>query len=130
MKNLKMNLLKNSIVLVIWLVSTVALAQDRKPTEEQKAEFQKQLAIYLEELDLSEDQKIKFEEISKKYARQMKSLRDSDKGRLAKYKELKSIQKNKNEEMEVLLSEEQYEVYERMQEERMQKMKERRKNKN
>ncbi len=125
-----MNLLKNSIVLVIWLVSTVALAQDRKPTEEQKAEFQKQLAIYLEELDLSEDQKIKFEEISKKYARQMKSLRDSDKGRLAKYKELKSIQKNKNEEMEVLLSEEQYEVYERMQEERMQKMKERRKNKN
>ena len=64
---------------------TIAFAQDRKFTEEQKEQIKEQLEQYYEKLDLSEDQKLEFEEITKKYALQMKTLKTSDKSRFAKY---------------------------------------------
>lgn len=125
-----MKTLKHILILaIVMLIGTSTVAQSGDFTAEQKAQFEEQLASYLDELDLSEDQTEKFKEISRRYAGQMKSLKESDKSRLSKYKELKSIQKNKNEEMKTLLSEEQYQIYEKMQEEMKKKMKEKRKNK-
>lgn len=125
-----MKTLKHILILaIVMLIGTSTVAQSGDFTAEQKTQFEEQQASYLDELDLSEDQTEKFKEISRRYAGQMKSLKESDKSRLSKYKELKSIQKNKNEEMKTLLSEEQYQIYEKMQEEMKKKMKEKRKNK-
>ena len=59
----------------------------------------------------------------------MMSLKESNKGRLAKYKEFKTIRKNKDAEMKAILSEEQFEAYLETQEEMQQKMKENNKGK-
>lgn len=125
-----MKSLKNSIVVVVLLVSTMSLAQDRELTEEQKVQVKEQLEQYFEKLDLSEEQKPTFEEITKKYALQIKTLKTNDKGRFAKYKEFKSIKRSKNKEMKSLLSDEQYKIYIKTQKEIQKKMKEKRKNKN
>ena len=123
-----MKLLKNSILVFLLLVSTIAFAQDRNLTEEQQTQLKEQLELYFEKLDLSEEQKPKFEEITKKYALQMKALKTSDKGKFAKYKEFKSIKGSKNKEMKTLLSAEQYKIYKKTQKEIQKKMKEKRKN--
>ncbi|WP_369049081.1 hypothetical protein [Tenacibaculum sp. UWU-22] len=125
-----MKLLKNSIVVLALLVSTISFAQDRELTEEQKEQVREQLNQYYEKLSLSEEQKPQFEDITTKYALQMKALKTSTKGRFAKYREFKSIQNSKNKEMETLLSAEQYTVYKKTQKEIQQKMKEKRKNRN
>lgn len=125
-----MKLLKNSIVVVVLLVSTMSFAQDRKLTEEQKEQVKEQLEQYFEKLDLSKEQKPKFEDITNKYALQMKTLTTSGKSKFAKYKEYKLIKKSKSKEMKALLSAEQYKVYNETQKDRQKKMKEKRKNKN
>ena len=125
-----MKLLKNSIVVVVMLVSAITFAQDRELTQEQKEQVKKQLEQYYEKLDLSEEQQPKFEEITEKYALQMKDLKMSDKGRFAKYREFKSIKSSKNEEIKLLLSAEQYKMYKKTQKEIQKKIKEKRKNRN
>lgn len=115
-------------LMLIILVGTTALAQEKKMTEEQKAQMEAQLEDYIEKLDLSEEQRPKFEEITKRYGKQLMVLKESSKGRLSKYKEFKSINKDRNKEMEALLSEEQYTIYMATQEEMQQKMKENRNN--
>jgi len=115
-------------LMLIILVGTSALAQEKEMTEEQKAQMEAQLEDYIEKLDLSEEQRPKFEEITKRYGKQLMVLKESSKGRLSKYKEFKSINKDRNKEMEALLSEEQYTIYMATQEEMQQKMKENRNN--
>ena len=58
-----MKLLKNSIVVVLLSFCTIAFAQDRKFTEEQKEQVKEQLEQQFEKLDRSEEQKPTFEEI-------------------------------------------------------------------
>lgn len=94
-------------------------------TEQQKEEIQKNLEEYAAALDLSEDQRPKFEEITKKYAKQMIAVKDSGARRMSKYKKVKSIRKNKDAEMKTLLSKDQYKVYLEKQEEMSKKIKER-----
>ena len=113
----------------VLLISSTSIAQKKEISEEQKVKMKAQLTEYFEKLNLSETQKPKFKEITKKYAIQMKDLKDSDKGRLSKYKEYKSIKKAKNKEMKTLLSQDQYDIYEEIQKEMQQKMKEKRKEK-
>jgi len=128
-KNFKqVKVLKSSlIVFVVLLVNATSFAQDRELTEQQE-QVKEQLEIYFEKLDLSEDQKSKFEEITRNYALQMKVLKTSDKSKFAKYKEFKSIKDSKNKEIETLLSAEQYKIYKETQKEMQKKMKEKRKN--
>ena len=78
-------------------------------------------------LHLSEEQKPKFKEITKKYAKQMKAVKDSGARPMRKYRKVKSIREDKNAEMKSLLSQDQYKVYLEKQEEMTKKMKERRK---
>ncbi len=125
-----MKVLKSSILVIVMFVSTIAFAQDRELTEQQQTQFKEQLEQYYEKLDLSEEQKPKFEDITKKYVLQMKALKTSTKGRFAKYREYKSIVGSKNKEMKTLLSAEQYKVYKNTQKEIQKKMKERRENRN
>ena len=116
------------VLMVIILIGTKAFAQEKEMTEEQKAQMEAQLEVYVEKLNLSEGQQPKFEEITKRYGKQLMVLKESSKGRLSKYKEFKSISKNRNQEMQALLSEEQYATYLATQEDMQQKMKEQRNN--
>ena len=114
-------------LLLIGTNTTFAQSRAANLTEEQKEEITKNLEEYATALHLSEEQKPKFEEITRKYAKQMKAVKDSGGRRMSKYKKVKSIRKNKDAEMKSLLSKDQYKVYLEKQEEMQKKMKERRK---
>ena len=118
-----------SLFFALCLISiNTNFAQSRATnlTEEQKEGIKKNVEAYAVALHLSEEQKPKFEEITKKYAKQMKAVKDSNDRPMSKFKKVKSIRKNKDAEMKQLLSKDQYKVYLEKQEE----MKERRRNSN
>ena len=119
-----------SLFFALFFISTnTTFAQSRATnlTEEQKEEIKKNLEAYAAALHLSEEQKPKFEEITKKYAEQMKAVKDSGGRPMSKFKKVKSIRKNKDADMKSLLSKDQYKVYLEKQKEIQKKMKERRK---
>jgi len=118
------------IMAILTLISTNTLAQEGQLTDMQKAQMETQLDEYYAKLDLSETQQPKFEEITIRYGKQMMALKESGKGRLAKYKEFKSIRNHKNEEMKTILTKEQYGAYELIQKEMQEKMKENNSGKN
>lgn len=116
-----------SLFFALFLIGTNTTFVQSKAanlSEEQKEEIKNNLEKHAVALHLSEAQKPKFEEITKKYAKQMKAVKDSGGGRMSKYKKVKSIRKNKDTEIKSLLSKDQYKIYLEKQEE---KMKERRK---
>lgn len=119
-----MNVIKQILILGMSICSTIVVAQKTGLTTEQKAQMEVQLNEYSESLNLSQEQKPKFKEITKRYGRQMMKLKESDKGRLSKYNEFRSIRKKKDAEMKSLLSNEQYKAYLQTQEEMHQKIRE------
>ncbi|WP_103070849.1 hypothetical protein [Aquimarina sediminis] len=109
-------------ILLLTLFNVASYAQERQLTEEQKEKLKVHLQKSFEKLDLSEEQKPEFKAITKKYALQVKTLRNSNESKSAKYNELKSIISAKNKEMKALLSADQYIVYEATQKERRKKL--------
>lgn len=118
-----------SLFFALFLIgtnTTFAQSKGANLTEEQKEEVKKNLEAYAVALHLSEEQKPQFEEITMKYAKQMKAVKDSGGSRMSKYRKVTSIRKNKDAEMKRLLSKDQYKVYLEKQEEMQKKMRERR----
>ena len=116
-----------SLFFALFLMGTNTIfAQSRAVnlTEEQKEKINKNLEEYATALHLSEAQKPQFEEITKKYAKQMIAVKDSDDRLMSKFKKVKSIRKKKDAEMKSLLSKDQYNVYLEKQEEIRKEMKE------
>ena len=116
-----------SLFFALFLFSTnTTFAQSRAEnlTDEQKEELAASMEEYFSVLDLTEEQKFEFETITKKYAEQMKAVKDSGGRRMSKFKKVKSIRKNKDAEMKTLLSKDQYKVYLEKQEEMKKKIKE------
>ena len=109
--------------------TTFAQSSATNLTEQQKEKINNNVETYATALQLSEAQKPKFKEITIKYAKQMKAVKDSGGSRISKYRKVKSIRKNKDAEMKTLLSKDQYNVYLEKQKEMQKKMKERRKKK-
>ncbi len=116
-----------SLFFALFLIGTnITFAQSERSnlTDEQKEELAEGIEEYFNSLNLSEEQKPVFEELTRKYAEQMKAVKDAGGRKFKMYRRVKSIRKEKNAEMEKLLSEDQYEVYLEKQEE----MQERRNN--
>ena len=109
--------------------TNIIFAQSRAAnlTEQQKEKINNNVEAYATALQLSEAQKLKFEEITKRYAKQMKAVKDSGGRPMSKFKKVKSIHENKDAEMKSLLSKDQYKVYLEKQEEMKKKLRERRK---
>jgi hypothetical protein len=125
MKTLKIS----ALLFALFVMSTVfsfAQSPTAELTDEQKEELAEKIEEYLEALDLSEEQKTEFEAITKKYAEQMKAVKESEDGKMKKYRKVKTIRDNKNAEMKDLLSEDQYIIYLEKQEEMKEKIKEKR----
>ena len=103
-----------SFIFVLFLfVANTTFAQSRATdlSEEQKEEIRNNIEEYAVALDLSEDQRPQFEEITKKYAQQMKAVKDGGGRRMDKFKKVKAIRDSKDAEMKSLLSKDQYRVY-------------------
>ena len=113
-------------IITLTFFASITTAQERTLTDEQKTKIKEHLKESFEKLDLSEEQKLKFKEITKKYVLQMKTLKNSNQSKSKKIQEFKTIIEFKNKEMKELLSSEQYNVYEETQKERIKAMKENR----
>lgn len=103
--------------------------QLKKVVEPKQEQIKLYLSDYFEKLDLTDQQKISFIEITKKYGSQLKDLKDSDASGLSKYKTYKKIKKNRASEMKSILNESQFKIYEQVQKEVEKKIKEERKKK-
>ena len=110
-------------LLLVGITNINAQTKRENLSEEQKEEIKKNVEEYAASLNLTAIQKSEFEEITKKYAKQVKAVRDSGGGKFKKYRKLKSIRKNKDKEMKPLLNPEQFKTYLEKQEERKQQMK-------
>ncbi len=108
--------------------TSFAQSQKTELSDEQKEELTQNMEEFLEVLNLSEEQKPEFEAITKKYAEQMKAVKEDGGSNFSMYRKVKSIRKNKNSEMKKLLSEDQYEIYLEKQEEMQKRMKDKEKN--
>jgi hypothetical protein len=94
-----------TIVFVLPLLSHLAFAQ-RGGTPEERAE--KQTAMMEEELKLTEDQLPKIKEINLKYAEKNTKLRDAyQDDREAMFTAYREVEKQKEEELSLVLTEEQ-----------------------
>ncbi len=114
-------------VALLLIGTNISFAQSSNLSDEQKEEMAKSMEEFFTALDLSDEQKVEFEEISKKYAEQMQAVKEGGGRMLQKQQKIKSIRKEKNAEMKELLSADQYEIYLEKQEEMQQAMKEKRK---
>lgn len=113
-------------VVALFLSANLGLAQSQASSlsDEQKAELAQSMEEFNKLLQLTEEQKPDFEAITKKYAKQMKAVKEEGGSKYSMYRKVKSIQKNKNAEMKKLLTKDQYEAYLEKQEEMQKKMRE------
>lgn len=116
MKNLKLALV---ITFFFSLHSNNIVAQDSN----RKEEMIEQIRMAKERLLLSEQQEFTFREITKKYGAQLREIKNTEGSKRDKFKKLKEIKEAKDEEMKSFLSEEQYNTYLQIQEERKSQMK-------
>ena len=110
-------------LLLVGITNINAQTKREDLSDEQKEEIKKNVEEYAASLNLTDVQKPEFEAITKKYAKQMKAVRDNGVGKFKKYRKLKSIRKNKDKEMKQLLNPEQFKTYLEKQEERKKEMK-------
>lgn len=110
---MKVNKALSIFFFILLLSPCIGFAQSPADTmtDDQKEALTQNMEAFVEVLELTDAQKPEFEAITKKYMPQMQALKDSDDGRLKKYRKFKAIQKARNAEMEELLSAKQYEIY-------------------
>jgi len=119
-------ILKNNFLLCALLFFCTSFVFSQTPlsnlTEEEKVEMEEDFKEMLNALHLSDAQKPEFISISKNYGNQLFALKESDAYKMSKYRKMKSIVKSRNQEMENLLSAEQYKIYLEKQEQIQKKM--------
>lgn len=92
-------------------------------SDDQKKEMKKQMEANEERLNLNDDQKETYRKINHKYGKIAREVRDEEVERAAKKEKLEKIRDERNGEMKVLLSDEQYKIYEEIEAERKEQMK-------
>lgn len=103
---------------------SAALGQSRM-TQEEKEEVVARYREYMEELNLTEEQKPKVEEINRTFFEGVSELRNSTRSRMEKYRTFKKLRSARDKEMKSVLTDEQYAVYKENQKEQREKFKER-----
>ncbi|GLB50288.1 hypothetical protein [Neptunitalea lumnitzerae] len=119
--------MKNLLIVGLLLVNLMAFGQT---SEEDRELFRTEIQEKFQALELSDDQKVQFEEIQVKYFGQVEAIRASTDSRMSKMKSLKDIQKKKNAEVKEILTEAQYDSYLDIQKEVKKEMKSRYKARN
>lgn len=129
MKNLK--LVFTALALSAFVCSIQAqdtkTTQAPKHTEAQKQERKAKFEEMKTKLALTPQQEQSFKEINKKFREEIKGVKADEGDRGAKFEKIKGIRDRKDNEMKKILSEQQYKTYLEIQNERHQKMKDKRK---
>ncbi len=124
-----MNKLKITIATVLLsMIGNLAIAQETPEMNvDNKIEMAKQFKLAKEKLSLTPEQESKFKEIALKYAEKFKAIKNSETEKRAKHKEMKQLKSEKDLEMKAFLSESQFKTYQELQQERKERMKDRKK---
>ncbi|MDI1255080.1 MAG: hypothetical protein PSV16_03185 [Flavobacterium sp.] len=127
MKNVKNTMLTFAIAFLFTIAANAQVQEEKKLSDEQKQEIIENVKVNMDRLALTEDQKAPFKEITKRYAEKLKAVKASDDSKIGKLKAAKSIIDAKNAEMKTLLTAPQYKTYLEIQDERKQKLRDKRK---
>lgn len=112
-----------TLFLTLLLLFTVTLASAQDYESENKQIYQEILEEQLNKLDLSQDQEQEFIEISKRYEEKALALKTKDISKWSKFKEFKSLIRDKNKEVENLIDKEKFKIYQELQKNNQKKMK-------
>ena len=104
-------LIKIFVIITSIFLCAILNAQKESLTNENKEKINQQFEEYFKELNLSDQQKSKYIQISKKYGIQIKLLKNSSQSKFNKYRKIKGIKKSKDKDMKALLNHEQYNLY-------------------
>jgi len=85
--------------------------------DSRRAEVVESHQKYLEELNLTEEQKPRFEAINETYRNELRALGNSGGTRMEKLRNLQRINGRRDQEMKKILTDEQYTIYRKMQKE-------------
>ncbi len=108
-------LIRIKLIFFLALCSYVGYSQEYSP--EVRAQFVEDQEAYFQELRLSENQRLRYDEITRRYDKRLISAEISKISESRRKKIKKEIAKEKNEEMKRILGTDQYKIYlERQQE--------------
>lgn len=107
------------------ILATSSYAQSRM-TEKEKEEAIERHRIYMERLNLTEEQKPQVEEINMRFFEGVSNVKKSGSTKLDKFRTFKSLSSARDSEMKKVLTKQQYAIYKENQEEQREKFKERR----
>jgi len=115
------------IFILMMSIGFTLKAQSRL-TEEQKEALKERFQEYKSKLNLSADQAQKVRAIDSSYLIGLANVKRSSSGKLAKLKQFKSLNSEKDRQMKAVLNDEQFSQYEKFKEEMRQELKENRRN--
>ena len=120
---------KIMVLSFLLMLSVFSFAQSDKGkfSEEEKKELLAKMEEYRARLNLSGEQEAKVEKINEGFFKELSALKQSDEGKLAKYRKFKSAKSNKDKQMKEVLNAEQYKIYQQMQTDMKKEMKKKRK---
>lgn len=117
------------LTILISLLSLSASSQPatNKVSEAQREEWKKQMEIYKEQLQLTENQQPKFQEIHLEFAEELQRLKKDNASKISKFRKLRAARDDKDRKIKNLLNAEQYRIYQKQQEKMKDQIKTRRK---
>lgn len=116
------------MLLILSCTLSTKAQTPRQLSEDQKKELKAKMEAYKAELNLTEEQQPKFEEINLQFAEEMSKLKGDNGSRLSKYKKFKKITDERNKKMKELLTDEQYKIFKSHQDEVKKELKSKRSN--
>lgn len=122
-----MHISKLLFTLSFMLLCQISFAQEGLDPKQQ-AEFIKTMQEDSVNLVMDTRQATQYKAITMRYAMEMKKVKEDSGNKFSKYKKLMSIRKEKNAEIEDLLTESQYAQYLEIQEKRMEEVRKRSEN--
>ena len=120
------------IYLTIAVVGFLAInvSAQQRMSDEQKQEMRERYNQYRTELNLTKDQEIQVEDINRKFFEGLAQIRESSDRRLGKYQMYKNLQADRDRDMKVVLTNEQYKMYQEFQKEMREEFRENRRERN
>jgi Spy/CpxP family protein refolding chaperone len=121
-------ILNITALLVLLMVVASQVAAQSKMTEEQKNEAKAEYQAYKEKLNLTEEQSKKVDAINSDWLEGLAGIKNSNAGRMAKYRKYKALKSDRDKKMKEVLTRDQYKIYQQQQQEMKDEFQERRAN--
>lgn len=118
--------MKKLLMIGCMVILAISGFAQSKMTEKEKEEAVAKYKVYMESLNLTEEQKPKVEEINMRFFEGVSNVKKSNSSKLDKYRTFKSLSSTRDAEMKKVLTKEQYSIYKEHQEEQRENFRQRR----